>query len=153
MNSFVEDIMSYVATGFELDKDIIDEVSVDDAYDENTNLNPPHIFIQKLDDQEAERFSTFDGETVSYVPIQITAFCQQMEIANQIVSAKKASSIFADKIKALFETSKVVQWNKNIKLMRRVGGTPSMPTQKGITTYFSPIRYDFYITYNYQKIN
>ena len=152
MNAFVEDIISYVSKKFELDKDIKDKVSVDDAYDENVTLVPPHIFIQEIDDSEAQQYSTFDGELISYVPIQITAYCQQMEIANQTVTAKKASAIFADKIKAMFDTLEAIKWNKNIKLMRRVGGTPSMPTQKGVTTYFSPIRYDFYLNYKYEKI-
>ena len=153
MNAFLEDMISYVSKNFEMDKDINDKVSVDDAYDENAQLIPPHIFIQEIDDSEAEQYSSFDGEMISYVPVQITAYCQQMEIANQLVSAKKASAIFADKIKAMFDTIKSIKWNKNIKRIRRVGGTPSMPTQKGVTTYFSPIRYDFYLTYNYEKLS
>lgn len=153
MNAFLEDIISYVSKNFELDEEIKDKVSVDDAYDENAQLAPPHIFIQEIDDSEAQQYSSFEGELISYVPVQITAYCQQMEIANELVSAKKASAIFADKIKAMFDITKAIEWNKNIKLIRRVGGTPSMPTQKGVTTYFSPIRYDFYLLYHYEKLS
>jgi hypothetical protein len=152
VNAFIEDIISYISSNFELDKDIKSKVSVSDAYDENVKLKPPHIFIQEIDDSEAQQYSTFDGELISYVPVQISSYCQQMEIAGKMVTAKKASAIFADKIKAMFDTIESIKWNKNIKLMRRVGGTPSMPTQKGTTTYFSPTRYDFYLNYKYENL-
>lgn len=153
MKSFVDDIIAYIADNFSNDGEISKKVSVGDAYDENAKLTPPYIFVQQIDDSDAQQYDTFDGEAISYVPIQISSFCQQMKIAGTTYTAKQASAIFADKIKDMFDIPKAIKWNNNIKLMRRVGGTPSMPTQKGTTTYFSPTRYDFYVNRNYKKIN
>lgn len=152
MRAFIEDLISYISKNFANDADISKTVSVDDAYDENEKISPPHIFVQEIDDNDAQQYSSFDGEEISYVPVQITAFCQQMKIGGVTYSAKQSSAIFADKIKELFDITKTIRWNNNIRLMRRVGGTPSMPVQKGTTTYFSPIRYDFFVCRNYQKL-
>ena len=153
MRLFLDDLISYISDNFKNDSDISNNVKVNEAYEENSKITPPMIVVQAMDDSDAERFDTFDGELISYVPVQISIYCQQMQINGEIVSAKIASSIFADKIKSLFDTVKTVVWNSNIKLMRRVGGTPCMPMQKGTTTYFSPIRFDFYVNKDYQKIN
>ena len=152
MKAFIDDIIFYISEFFSKDNDISKEVLVADAYDSNVKLVPPHIFVQEIDDSDAQEYSSFDGEEISYVPVQITAFCQQMKIGNITYSAKSCSAIFADKIKGLFDIVETVKWNKNIKIMRRVGGTPSIPLQKGSSTYFSPIRYDFYLSHNYEKI-
>jgi hypothetical protein len=122
------------------------------AYDENCTLKPPYIFVQEIDDSQAEQYDSLDGEHISYVPIQISAFCQQMKIGEITFTAKESSAIFADKIKEMFKLPFAIKWNKNIKLMNRVGGTPSMPTQKGTTTYFSSVRYNFYMDSDYKKI-
>lgn len=152
MRRFIDDILSYISDTLKNDTDISNKIKVTDAYDENSKATPPLIVVQSLGDATAQQYDTFDGEIISYVPVQITAYCQQMEIGGKTVSAKIASAIFADKIKDMFQTLKVISWNKNIKILRRVGGTPSMPTQKGTTTYFSPIRFDFYVNNEYQKI-
>ena len=151
MKAFLDDIIAYIKDAFLNDKDIVKKVSVGDAYDENATLKPPYIFIQEINDNEA--YSSFDGEDISYVPMQISTFCSQMKIGEETQSAQSASLIFVDKIKSLFSIPNIVKWNKNIKLVRRVGGTIAMPVQKGTTTYFSNIRYDFYVTANYQKIS
>lgn len=153
MKAFLDDIILYIADTFAQDKEISKKVSVGEAYDENAKPKPPYIYVQAIDDSDAQQYDTFDGESISYVPIQITAYCQQMAIGNNTYTAKDASAIFADKIKEMFDVIKTIKWNNNVKLMRRVGGTPSMPSSNGTTTYFSPIRYDFYINHKYQKIN
>lgn len=153
MKAFIDDIICYISDCFKNDSDISKKVLVGDAYDDSAKVTPPHIFVQEIDDSEAIQYSSFDGESISYVPIQISAYCQQMKIGGATYTAKDASAIFADKIKSMFQTLKVIKWNKNIKLMNRVGGTPSLPVQKGSTTYFSPIRYNFYVNYEYEKIN
>lgn len=153
MKSFTDDIIAYISKNFANDADISKKVKVDYAYDEDATLKPPYIFVQALDDSDAEQFDTFDGELISYVPVQITCYCQQMTIDGVKYTAREASLIFAQKVKEMFSKLRAVAWNKNIKLMRRVGGTLAMPVEQGSTTYFSPIRYEFYINLDYQKIN
>lgn len=153
MKTFTDDIIAYIFENFAKDKDFTKEIKVSYAYDEDATLKPPYIFVQALDDSDAEQYDTFDGETISYVPIQINAYCQQMKIGGVKYTAKEASLVIAEKIKAMFDKTTTIAWNNNIKLMRRVGGTLAMPVEQGATTYVSPIRYDYYINYPYRVLN
>jgi hypothetical protein len=153
LKTFTDDIITYISQNLANDKDITKEVKVCYAYDEDVTLKPPYIFVQSIDDSDAEQFDTFDGESISYVPIQITAYCQQMRIGGVKYTAREASLVMAEKIKTMFSKLKAIEWNDNIKLIRRVGGTLAMPVEQGATTYFSPIRYDNYINYPYREIN
>lgn len=153
MKTFTDDIITYIYTNFANDNDFAKEVKVSYAYDEDITLKPPYIFVQAIDDSDAEQFDTFDGESISYVPIQISIYCQQMEIGNIKYTAKEASLLIAEKIKQMFSKLSAISWNNNIKLIRRVGGTLAMPVEQGSTTYVSPIRYDYYINYPYRELN
>lgn len=152
MKQFLDDIILYIKNAINADTDITKTVKVDKAYKYNDTITPPQISVQSIDDNDAELYNTYDGEEVSYCPIQITVYCNQMKIGNATKSAQDCSLIIADKIKALFDMKDTVEWNKNIVRMRRVGGTPSMPIETGATTYMSPIRYDFYVAKNYLTI-
>jgi hypothetical protein len=70
-----------------------------------------------------------------------------------MVSAQEVSMIMADKISRLFDKRVALAWNKNIIRLRRVGENFGMPTEDGSTTYMSPMRYEFYVSRNYEKIN
>jgi hypothetical protein len=59
---------------------------------------------------------------------------------------KKSQRVIIDKKTA-------TKWNKNIVLLNRVGEKFGMPVKSGATTYVSPLRYEFYITTKYEKIN
>lgn len=152
MKSFTDDIIKYITNNFANDESIGKKVKVDYAYNSDVSLKPPYIFVQAINDSDAEQFDTFDGVEMTYVPVQITAYCQQMKIDGVDYTANEVALIFAEKIKSMFSKVKAISWNNNIRLMRRVGSTPSMPLKNGATTYFSPIRYDFYINNPYREI-
>lgn len=157
MKQFTDDIIAYLKERLNADTDIPKEVKVDYANNQSIKITPPHIFVQPMQDADAEQYDTFDeGEIISYCPIQITPYCQQMRIGGDgkpLVSAQEVSMIIADKISHLFDKRVALAWNKNIIRLRRVGDSFGMPTEDGATTYMSPIRYEFYILRDYEKIN
>jgi len=153
MKQFVEDIISYISSNLANDTDIAKTVKVGKAFKQGDTVEPPQISVQALDDSDALIYNTFDGELVSYVPIQITAYTAQMKIAGTTKSAQDSALIFADKIKAMFDLITTTQWNPNIVRMRRLGGIPAMPVETGATTYMSPVRFDFYVANPYINLN
>lgn len=156
MKQFTDDIIAYLRENLNNDHDIPKEVKVDYANNQSITVNPPHIFVQPMQDTDAEQYDTFyEGEVISYCPVQITAYCQQLRIGGDgkpLVSAQEVSMIIADKISRLFDKPVALAWNKNIIRLRRVGESFGMPIDQGATTYASPIRFEFYIARNYQKI-
>lgn len=153
MKQFTDDIIEYIKSKFALDTDIAKTVNVEYAYKQNYIMVFPCITVQALDNNDSEQYDDFSGENISNIPLQITIYGQQMKIANVTKSSQDVVTILADKLMQMFNKTKIVEWNKNIVRIRRVGTTFSMPLQDGTTTYFSPLRYDFYVNYNYQNIN
>lgn len=154
MKQFWDDIITYLTENLNSDSDYAKQVKVDYADEYGIKITPPHIFLQPMQDSDAEQYDSFtEGENISYCPFQISAYCQQMEIQGKKQSPKNVSLIFADKISRLFDKATVREWNKNIVRIRRVGENLGMPVEKGVTTYVSPIRFECYVQKNYEKIN
>lgn len=153
MKQFTDDIIEYIKSQFALDTDIAKAVSVEYAYKQGEKIVCPYITVQVLDNNDSERYDTFQGECMSNIPLQITIYGQQMKVANVTKSAQDITYILADKLNRMFSKIKLVKWNDNIIRVRRAGTTFSMPLQEGTTTYFSSLRYDFYVVYDYQNIN
>lgn len=152
MKQFADDLIEYIRNKFAQDSDISDTVNVDYSYKQNNKLNCPFISVQTLDNSDSERYDTFDGELISNIQVQIIVYAQQMKIANITENSQDSAMILADKIIKMFDKIKVVEWNKNVIRVRRAGTTFSMPLKDGSTTYFSPLRYEFYVEYNYKNI-
>ena len=154
MKQFWDDIIAYLTDNLNNDTDIKKEVKVDYANNKSVTVRPPHIFVFPMQDTDAEQYDSFyEGENISYCPVQILPYCQQLRINGEMKSAQEVSMIFADKISNLFDKRTALSWNKNIVRLRRVGENFGMPVEGGETTYTSPIRYEFYIQRNYEKIN
>lgn len=154
MKQFWDDIIAYLTENLNNDSDYEKEVKVDYAEEYGIKNTPPHVFLQPMQDTDAEQYDTFyEGEVISYCPFQVSAYCQQMTIQGKKQSPKEVSLIFADKISNLFDKATVRKWNKNILRIRRVGESLGMPVEKGATTYVSPVRFECYIQRNYEKIN
>lgn len=154
MKQFWDDIIAYLTENLNNDSDYEKEVKVDYANKQSVKITPPHIFVQPMQDTDAEQYDSFyEGENISYCPVQISPYCQQLRINGEMKSAQETSMIFADKISGLFDKRTALSWNKNIVRLRRVGENFGMPVEEGETTYTSPLRYEFYIQKNYEKIN
>lgn len=152
MKQFTDDLIEYIKNNFGQDSDIIDTVNVDYSYKQNKKLNCPFVSVQTLDNSDSEKYDTFDGELISNIQVQIIVYAQQMKIANITKNSQDSAMILTDKIIKMFDKIKTVEWNKNVILIRRAGTTFSMPLQDGSTTYFSPLRYEFYVEYDYKNI-
>lgn len=152
MKQFTDDLIEYIKNNFGQDSDIIDTVNVDYSYKQNKKLNCPFVSVQTLNNSDSEKYDTFDGELISNIQVQIIVYAQQMKIANITKNSQDSAMILTDKIIKMFDKIKTVEWNKNVILIRRAGTTFSMPLQDGSTTYFSPLRYEFYVEYDYKNI-
>jgi len=152
MKQFIDDLIEYISGQFESDTDIAKAVKVVNAYKQNDTIVPPQITVQCLEDNDSALDDDYSGERISYIAVQINAYCQQMKINNVTKSAQDSVLIFADKISQMLTKQKAVTWNENIIRVRRVGGTFGMPIESGATTYVSPIRFDFYVQYDYNNI-
>ena len=152
MKQFWDDIIAYLAENFNDDMSYDKEVKVDYANKQSVAITPPHIFVQPMQDTDAEQYDSFtEGENISYCSVQISPYCQQLRINGEMKSAQEVSMLFADKISRLFDKPKAMAWNKNIVRLKRIGESFGMPVDGGETTYTSPIRYEFYIQRNYKK--
>ena len=154
MKQFWDDIIEYLTKNLNDDDSYEKEVKVDYADKQKVKITPPHIFVQPMQDTDAEQYDSFtEGENISFCSVQISPYCQQFRINGELKSAQETSMIFADKISHLFDKPTALKWNKNIVRLRRIGEGFGMPVNDGATTYTSPLRYEFYIQRNYEKIN
>ena len=154
MKQFWDDIIEYLAKNLNDDDSYEKEVKVDYSDKQKVKITTPHIFVQPMQDTDAEQYDSFtEGENISFCSVQISPYCQQLRINGELKSAQEASMIFADKISHLFDKPTALKWNKNIVRLRRIGEGFGMPVNDGATTYTSPLRYEFYIQRNYEKIN
>lgn len=157
MKTFIENLASYIYNGLAGDEEMPARILPYPAYQENVVIEPPAIYLQQLDDNEAQQFSTFDGELVSYIPVQISIYSQKRLLkkygSDHWYTAQEMCSKYADKIKDIFDAVKTIEWSKyQIKFVRRVGTSPSLPVKNGVSTYFCPVRYDFYVDRNYKSV-
>lgn len=148
MKQFTDNLIEYIKNQFANDTDIAKAIKIEYAYSQSSKSTFPLITVQPLDNNDSERYDTYDGEQISNIPTQITIYAQQMKIANVMQSAQDVTFILADKLTKMFDKKKLVEWNDNIIRVRRAGTTFSMPLNDGTTTYFSALRYEFYVIYN-----
>lgn len=144
MNEFIDSLIEYIKTNFENDDSIKTKVNVCKAYKSNL-LPSPKIVVYVVDDSEAEQYSTFEGENVSRISVQITSFADQMKISGKTVSAQDAADIFSDRIRSLFQKKKLFDAIPGVLQVRRVGRTFAMPFGSGEKTYMSPVRFEIQI--------
>lgn len=151
MDEFLEYIKTYLSTSFDADTDITKTVTIENAYksgNEVSTSNVPQIQVQILDNSEVQRYSSFDGENVSYIPLQITSYTAQMKIASTMVSAQQASIVFGQKIKNLLNALRNSVVNENILRCRIITMSPALPLLEG-KVYTTAVRCEFWIANPY----
>lgn len=155
MNEFLEYIKTYLQSKFTEDTEITKTITIENAYkqgNEITTTNVPQIQIQIMDNSEVERYSTFEGENVSSIPLQITSYTGQMKIAQITKSAQEASIIFGQKIKKYLNMLRESNINANILRCRISSMSPAMPLLEGSKVYATAIRCDFWIANPYVSL-
>ena len=155
MDKFLDWVKSYLENGFANDSEIAKKVIVELAYKQGNTIataNTPQIQIQIMDNAEVERYSSFEGENISSIPLQITAYTSQMKINNVLKSAQECSVIFGQKVKTLLNKLRENVVNKNITRCRIVTTSPALPLLDGSKAYMTAIRCEFWVTNPYKEI-
>lgn len=153
MNEFLEYIKNYIKTQFDNDTDLPSSKSVDiyNAYQlghKVSDTSVPEIQVQILDNSEVVRYSSFEGENVSYIPLQITAYTGQMKQGTKMQSAQYWSIVFGEKIKKMLNALRQKVVNKNILSVQIVGMSPALPLLDG-KVYTTAVRCRFWIANPY----
>lgn len=149
MTNFYEWIKNYIETKFANDSDF-SKTSVKVAYLQGNKVTTdtvPQIIIQIMDDSEVDRYSSFDGENVSSIPLQFNAYAGQMKIGNKMKSAQEASMIFGTKLKVMLNELRENVVNANIMRCRRATMSPALPLIDGSKIYFTATRCEFWVAY------
>ena len=155
MDKFLDWIKSYLEDGFANDSEIAKKVIFELAHKQGntiTTANTPQIQIQIMDNAEVERYSSFEGENISSIPLQITAYTPQMKINNVLKSAQECSIIFGQKIKTLLNKLRENVVNENITRCRIVTTSPALPLLDGSKVYMTAIRCEFWVSNPYKEI-
>ena len=152
MYAFLEWLKGYIDEQFQADSSITKEVTIESAYKQGNTVNTtnvPQVQIQLLDDSEVERYSSFQGEHISYVGVQINAYAGQMKIDNTTYSAQDASIILGEKIKSMITANNLLSANNNIKRCTRTSMSPALQLIDGSKVYYTAVRFDVWIANPY----
>lgn len=145
-------LIEYITKCFKEDADFSNvNFNVVEAYDYNVDLDCPQIAIQFLDNTENEQYSTFISEEVSDFGIQFNIYAENMEINDIVYTAKKCSTMIAEKLKIFINDIKFKRLNTNIVRLLRVGYDYRVPLDNTGQVYTNVIRYDCQIIYPYNK--
>ena len=112
---------------------------------------PPQIQIQIMDNAEVERYSSFEGENISSIPLQITAYTSLMKIGNVTRSAQESSIIFGQKVKTLLNKLRENVVNENITKCRIATTSPALQLLDGSKVYMTAIRCEFWVLNPYKE--
>ena len=147
MYSFLEDVKKYIVDGLNADADISKTYGIV-GYDANTKGHTPtktEVQFQIMDNKEVEKYSSFEGMTVYYVPIQITVWAFQMKLAGTMTSPRVVSIKLGEKIIKLLQALKVVEAIPEVKRVSLMTTSPAMPFEGGDKAYTTAIRCEFWI--------
>ena len=109
-----------------------------------------YFVVQCLDNMPKDE--TFIKVETLRMGIQIDIFALKGEFDGKQYLAQEMAMILQDLVSAYMEELKYGGANQNIRLMRKIVGTPSMPFEQGTKAYYSSLRYDLTITSNYEKV-
>lgn len=147
MYSFLEDMKKYIVDGLNADTDISNTYGIV-GYDANTKGHTPtktEVQFQIMDSNEVERYTSFEGANIYYIPLQITVWAFQMKLAGTMTSPRVVSIKLADKIIKQLEALKVVEAIPRVKRVRIMTTSPAMPFEGGDKAYTTAIRCEFWV--------
>lgn len=147
MYKFLQDMKSYIKERINADADISKTYGIEmyDAYTKGHTPTKTEVQFQIMDNNEVERYTSFEGANVFYMPLQITAVAFQMKIAGEMKSAKDASLLIGDKIKKLLNAVDVVSAIPEIQRVRIMTTSPALPYEGGDKAYTTAIRCEFWV--------
>lgn len=147
MYSFLEDMKKYIVDGLNADADISNTYGIV-GYDADTKGHTPtktEVQFQIMDNNEVERYTSFEGANIYYIPLQIVVFAFQMKLGAKIETPRVASIKLGDKIIKLLDALKVVEANPRVKRVHIMTTSPAMPFEGGAKAYTTAIRCEFWV--------
>lgn len=144
MLNFIDELKSYIKNSFDNDERFEQEITVCDAYKSNL-IKCPKIVVYCVDDIDDQQYTTFEGERISSLSIQITCYAEQMKIEGIVKSAQECANIFSEKIRNDFQINTIAFFLNSVKSVRRVGRTYAIPFDSGERMYMSPLRFEIQV--------
>lgn len=145
--SFLEDMKKYIVDGLNADADISNTYGIV-GYDANTKGHTPtktEVQFQIMDNNEVERYTSFEGANVYYIPLQITVYAFTMKLAGTMTAPRVVSIKLGDKIIKLLEALRVVEAIPRVNRVRLMTTSPAMPFEGGEKAYTTAIRCEFWV--------
>ena len=150
MTDFYEWIKNYISERFAQDPDFAKTTNVRVAYlqgNKVTTENVPQVIIQIMDNSEIVRYSSFENEQVSSIPLQFNVYTGAMKIKGQLKTAQEASIILGTKLIKMLNDLRANVVNENILRCRRTSSSPALPLIDGSKIYFTAVRCEFWVAY------
>jgi hypothetical protein len=138
---------SYIKERINADADISKTYGIE-MYDADTKGHSPtktEVQFKIMDRNEVERYTSFEGENVSSIPLQIAVVAFQMKIAGVMTSAKDASILLGDKICNLLNAVDVVNAIPRVTRVRIITTSPALKYEGGDKAYTTAIRCEFWV--------
>ena len=150
MTNFYEWIKEYITENFAHDSDLPKATNVRVAYlqgNKVTTENVPQVIIQIMDNSEVVRYSSFEDEEVSSIPLQFNVYTGSMKIGGHLKTAQEASIILGTKLIKMLNAIRENVVNPNILRCRRTSSSPALPLIDGSKIYFTAVRCEFWVAY------
>ena len=145
MYKFLQDMKSYIKERINADADISKTIEMYDAYTKGHTPTTTEVQFQIMDNNEVERYTSFEGANIYYIPLQITVYAFQMKLAGTMTSPREVSITLGDKIIKQLEALKVVEAIPRVKRVRIMTTSPAMPFEGGDKAYTTAIRCEFWV--------
>lgn len=133
---FKQDLISYLSSNISKD------IKVDDAYKFGVKLSPPHIMVQLTENGTPNNTDILESVTETAYLVVFAVYVQDTKINGKMKNAVEVLDIIAQKMKEIFNYSKIAQWNENIVKVDYMG-RQTEPHKLGNNTYYSTITYVF----------
>ena len=141
----LDKIKNYINEKIAEDTELNVSIGVREQYPYGHKPNPPEILLSVMDDVEMETATTFDGETVSNISLQIIPVANSMNIGGKKHNAQNSCTILGDKIAMWFEKNAIKQILPEIINTRRVQKSNSIPYENGTTAYYAILRFSLMV--------
>lgn len=137
-----DDVKSYINTQLSNDSEISDSVEIIKTYPYGKTPKPPQIMLQLADNTENVSGTTFEGEKVSTVLLQVIILTNAMKFDSTKYNAQTSCDMLCDKVVAWFDKESIINGVTSIINSRRVQWLPAQPYENGTTAYYGILRFE-----------
>lgn len=137
-----DDLKTYINEKISNESGITESVTITKTYPYGKTIITPQIMLQIADNTENVIATTFEGEQVSTVLLQVIVLASAMSINSKKYNAQNSCDILCEKLVNWFDKAEIVKSINSIKNCRRVQWLPSTPYETGTTTYAGLVRFE-----------